>query len=123
MWCKHCEREMDSLCKMCGYYRSARFVVDWYAGKKGKEEMERSKTMGIIKLLPALQYAFPEIKNAFYRIDQDTKEEFVTVTSAATVNYKFPGEGPRYNFDVCVTMDSVSAMYDDVWKECKRRFS
>ena len=43
MWCKRCKREMDSLCKMCGYYRSARFVVDWYAGKKGNEEMERSK--------------------------------------------------------------------------------
>ena len=82
----------------------------------------KNKVMAIIKLLPTLQYAFPEIKNAFYRIDQDTKEEFVTVTAAATVNYKFPGEGPRYDFNVCVTMDSVSAMYDDVWKECKRRF-
>ena len=120
MWCKRCKREMDSLCKMCGYYRSARFVVDWYAEKKGKEEMERSKTMGIIKLLPALQYAFPEIKNAFYMIDKNTKEEFVTVTAVQFTDSC--SEGPRYNFNICVTCDSVSAMYDGVWKECKRRF-
>ena len=106
MWCKHCEREIDGLCKMCGYYRTTKFAIELYE----------------IKLLPALQYAFPEIKSAFYRIDNDTKEEFVTVNAATTVNYKFPGDGPRYSFDICVTCDSVSAMYDDVWKECKRRF-
>ena len=82
---------------------------------------EKSKVMAIIKLLPALQYAFPEIKNAFYRIDQDTKEEFVTVTAES--KYRNPGECSRYSFDICVTCDSVMAMYDDVWKECKRRFA
>ena len=121
MWCKHCEREIDSLCKMCGYYRSAKFAVEFYEETKGKEEMERSKTMGIIKLLPALQYAFPEIKNAYYMIDKNTKEEYVSITAAGINNSR--SEGPRYTFDVCVTMDSVSAMYDDVWKECKRRFA
>ncbi len=84
--------------------------------------MNQSKTMAMIKLLPALQYVFPEVKNAVYNINKETSEEFVTITAAATVNYKFPGDGPRYNFNVCVTMDSVLAMYDDVWKECKRRF-
>ena len=77
---------------------------------------ERSKTYGIIKLLPALQYAFPQIKQAFYLIDQDTKEEYVTV------QYQTSDPVCRYSFRLCVTADSISAMYDDVWKECKRRF-
>ena len=77
---------------------------------------ERSKTYGIIKLLPALQYAFPSITQAFYLIDRDTLEEYVTV------QYQSSNPVCRYDFKVCVTADSISAMYDDVWKECKRRF-
>lgn len=77
--------------------------------------MNESKTMAIIKLLPALQYVFPEIKNAFYRIDQDTKEEY------AVIQVRYQGNSRR-DFEVCVTCDSIAAMYDDVWKECKRRF-
>ena len=87
--------------------------------------MEKSKTMAMIKLLPALQYVFPEIKNAFYWIDQDTKEEFVTVDWTKReldneLGFIFTHEGFFY---ICVTCDSIAAMYDDVWKECKRRFS
>ena len=78
--------------------------------------MEKSKTMGMIKFLPALQYAFPEIKQAFYMVDKDSLEEYVTV------QYQSKDPVCRYSFKVCVTCDSVSAMYDDVWKECKRRF-
>lgn len=105
---------------MCGYYRAAMFIADLFVEKKGKEMEEKSKTMGIIKLLPAMQYVFPEIKNAFYRIDQDTKEEFVVVSSRHFI------EGISNQIidtiEICVTCDSVAAMYDDVWKECKRRF-
>lgn len=78
--------------------------------------MERSKTYGMIKFLPALQYAFPSIVSAFYMVEADTKEEYVIV------QYQTNDPVCRYSFKVCVTCDSVSAMYDDVWKECKRRF-
>lgn len=77
--------------------------------------MQRPKTMGMIKFLPALQYAFPEIISAFYLIDTETKEEYVNVTWEDSCKQ-------RWDFKVCVTADSVPAMYDDVWKECKRRF-
>ena len=65
--------------------------------------------------MPALQYVFPMITNGYYMIDQETKEEYVNVTWEDS--YK-----QRWDFKVCVTADSVPAMYDDVWKECKRRF-
>lgn len=78
--------------------------------------MEKSKTMGMIKFLPALQYVFPEIKQAFYMVDKESLEEYVIV------QYQSNDPVCRYNFKVCVSCDSVSAMYDDVWKECKRRF-
>lgn len=71
-----------------------------------------SKTMGMIKFLPAMQYAFPEIKNAFYYIKG--YEEYVKVSYQYT--------NTRHEFDVCVTADSVSAMYTDVWREVTRRF-
>ena len=77
--------------------------------------MNDSKTIGIIKFLPAMQYAFPEIKQAFYYISE-SKEEFVRVY------YQYPHDNSRHEFDVCVTADSVSAMYTDVWKEVVRRF-
>ena len=78
--------------------------------------MNKSKTMGMIKLLPALQYAFPEIKQGFYMIDQDTQEEYVCIQYASIYD-----TAKRVDFRVNVTCDSISAMYDDVWKECKRR--
>lgn len=78
--------------------------------------MEKSKTMGMIKLLPALQYVFPEIKQGFYMVDKDTGEEYVCI------QYQTSDPVCRYDFQVNVSCDSVSAMYDDVWKECKRRF-
>lgn len=74
----------------------------------------QSKTMGMIKFLPAMQYAFPEIVQAFYYIKGS--EEYVRVT------YQYPHMNIRQDFDVCVTADSVSAMYTDVWKEVIRRF-
>ena len=76
--------------------------------------MNESKIMGIIKFLPAMQYAFPEIKQAFYYIEN--QEEFVRVS------YEYPGTVRREFFNVCVTADSISAMYTDVWKEVIRRF-
>ena len=77
-------------------------------------KINQSKVMGMIKLLPAMQYAFPEIKQAFYYINDH--EEFVRVS------YQYPHTNTRYDFDVCVTADSISAMYTDVWKEVIRRF-
>lgn len=76
--------------------------------------MNNSKTMGMIKFLPALQYAFPEIKNAFYVIDEDTKEEYVHISYQYALSRDF--------FRVNVSCDSIPAMYNDVWKECVRRF-
>ncbi len=78
--------------------------------------MATSKTMGMIKLLPALQYAFPEIKRAYYYIDKQTSEEWVHIHWKSEFDHK------ESDFEICVTCDSVQAMYDDVWKECKRRF-
>ena len=75
-------------------------------------KVNESKTIGMIKFLPALQYAFPEIKQAFYYIKGE--EEFVRIS------YQYIDI--RYDFDVCVTADSVSAMYTDVWREVIRRF-
>ena len=80
------------------------------------KQMATSKTMGIIKFVPALQYAFPEIKRAYYYIDKGTSEEWVHI------HWKSDHSPIEYDFEVCVTCDSVPAMYDDVWKECKRRF-
>ena len=79
------------------------------------ERIMKSKTMGMIKFKDALIYAFPEIVNAFYMIDKECSEEFVIVNCRDRNN-------KTYDFPVCVTADSVPAMYDDVWKECKRRF-
>lgn len=76
--------------------------------------MNNSKIMGMIKFLPALQYAFPEIKQAFYYIRDN--EEYVRVS------YQYLHTNTRQDFDVCVTADSISAMYTDVWKEVIRRF-
>lgn len=110
MYCVRCNRETDSICMdRCSYFADV-------LSKRKEDEMEKSKTMGMIKLLPALQYAFPEIRQAFYMVDKDTLEEYVIV------QYEAKDSVCRYDFKVCVTCDSISAMYDDVWKECKRRF-
>lgn len=77
--------------------------------------MATSKTLGMIKFKNALIYAFPEITNAFYMIDKDRSEEYVVI-------FWMDREKMQHDFNVCVTADSVPAMYDDVWKECKRRF-
>lgn len=74
------------------------------------------KTSVTIRLSKVLQIVFDEIAHCYYRIDQETKEEFVRVVLK-----------PEYRenmifFDVCVTADSAAALVDDVWKECKRRF-
>ena len=39
------------------------------------KEMNRSKVMGMIKMLPMLEYAFPEIKNAYYLINSQPRAE------------------------------------------------
>lgn len=85
--------------------------------------MERSKTMTIIKCKDALRFIFPEVKELYYMADKNTGEEWVQVTAASTINYKEPGNGALYNFNINVTCDSTVAMVDDVWKELKRRFA
>ena len=75
---------------------------------------KRSKTMGMIKFKEALCYAFPEVINAYYLITPKKEEEVCVIWKDR--------EGRSQSFNVCVTADSVPAMYDDVWKECKRRF-
>lgn len=85
--------------------------------------MERPKTMTLIKSKDAIRFIFPEVKEMFYFCDKETGEEWVQVTAGATVDYKKPGDGPLYNFRICVTADSTVAMMDDIWKELKRRFA
>ena len=75
------------------------------------------KSSVTIRLSKVLQLVFSEIKLCYYRIDQETKEEYVRVL----LNQEYCG---NVNFfDICVTADSVTALVDDVWKECKRRFA
>lgn len=86
-----------------------------------------SKTMAVIKMLPLLQYVFPEIKNAFYHIDQETKEEYVSIkyvniVYAPELNRFIEDKPSNASFNVNVSADSPSALVDDVWRECKRRF-
>lgn len=79
------------------------------------KNLPRPKTIGMIKFKDALIYAFPEIINAYYMIDKDKEERVIVVYKSDSA--KFPDE-----FSVCVNADSIPAMYDDVWRECKRRF-
>ncbi|MBO5956628.1 MAG: hypothetical protein J6Q39_03650 [Bacteroidales bacterium] len=86
-----------------------------------------SKTMTVIKMLPLLQYVFPEIKNAFYHVDQDTQEEYVSVryvniVYAEALNRFIEDRASNAVLKINVTADSPSALVDDVWRECKRRF-
>ena len=78
------------------------------------KNLPRPKTMGMIKFKDALIYAFPEIINAYYMIDEEKEERVIVI-------YK-DYENHQKDFSVCVNADSIPAMYDDVWRECKRRF-
>lgn len=86
-----------------------------------------SKVLAVIRMLPLLQYIFPEIKDAFYYIDDDTKDEFVrieyiSVEYAPALNRFIESSKNYLHFNVNVNADSPAALVDDVWKECKRRF-
>lgn len=85
--------------------------------------MKRSKVMTVLKLKEVVRYIFPEVKEMFYVFDKQTGNEAVLVTAGATINYKEPGEGPLYQFEINVTADSPAALVDDVWKALKRRFA
>lgn len=74
------------------------------------------KSCVTIRLSKVLQLVFSEVAYCYYRIDQETKEEFVRVTCHRAI-------GNTNFFDICVTADSAAALVDDVWKECKRRFA
>jgi len=81
--------------------------------------METPKTFVIAKLADTIKLVFP-ITALWYRIDKETKEEYVSYTFAAV--------GPDnkvyfYQKDICVTADSNAAMIDDVWKAMKERFN
>ena len=84
--------------------------------QKGDEEIIM-KTSVTISLSRVLQIVFDEIAHCYYRVDQETKEEYVRVVLKPECRNKV------VYFDVCVTADSVTALVDDVWKECKRRFA
>lgn len=88
------------------------------------EEKNNSKTMCMIKMLPLLQYAFPEIKNAFYYVDQETQDELVCIQYRVTLTSDITGKPyeKQEHFEVNVNCDSVMAMIDDVWRQCRRRF-
>lgn len=88
-----------------------------------EEEMEKSKVMTLIKFKDGFRFVFPEVKEMFYVAEKESGEEYVLVHAASTVNHKFLGEGPVYDFKINVTADSNMAMIDDVWKELKRRFA
>lgn len=78
------------------------------------KNLPRPKTMGMIKFKDALIYAFPEIVNAYYMIDEEKEERVIVIWK--------DHENHQKDFSVCVNADSIPAMYDDVWRECKRRF-
>ena len=88
------------------------------------EEKNNSKTMCMIKMLPLLQYAFPEIKNAFYYVDQETQDELVCIQYRVTLTSDITGRPyeKQEHFEIDVNCDSVMAMIDDVWRQCRRRF-
>ena len=76
-----------------------------------------SKAYAIILLKDAIKYAFEEVRQLYYMIDEESKEECVIC--------KFVTENPYYQlgeFRICVTADSIPAMYDDVWNAVKKRF-
>ena len=81
-----------------------------------------SKTYAIIKLSDAITCAFPEVLNIFYAIDKENKEEYV-ICRYQILSYVLGTECVRRGeFKICVTADSIQAMYDDVWKAVKKRF-
>ena len=74
------------------------------------------KTSATISLSRVLQIVFDEIAHCYYRVDQETKEEYVRVV----LKPEYPNN--TVFFDVCVTAVYLTSLVDDVWKECKRRF-
>lgn len=81
-----------------------------------------SKAYGIIQLNDAIRYAFPEVQQIFYILDKESKEEYV-ICRYQILDYA--AGDPFYRrgeFKICVTADSIPAMYDDVWKAVKKRF-
>lgn len=44
MYCEHCKREMDGICKMCGIYRSGQFMIDRFEMIKENERKEEKMT-------------------------------------------------------------------------------
>lgn len=84
-----------------------------------------SKAYAIIQLNEAIKCAFQEVQQIFYILDKESKEEYV-VCRYQVLDYV--GRDPllkgyrRGEFKICVTADSIPAMYDDVWKAVKKRF-
>lgn len=76
-----------------------------------------SKAYAIILLNAAITYAFQEVRQLYYMIDKESKEEYVICRYHLNGDSLKPGE-----FKICVTADSIPAMYDDVWKAVKKRF-
>lgn len=81
-----------------------------------------SKAYAIILLNDAIKYAFQEVQQIFYILDKESKEEYVICRYkipyyTTDIPYNLCGE-----FKICVTADSIPAMYDDVWNAIKKRF-
>lgn len=81
-----------------------------------------SKAYAIVKLNEAIKCAFPEIVNIFYAIDKENKEEYVICRYHHLYYISGTEFFQRGEFKICVTADSIPAMYDDVWKAVKKRF-
>ena len=81
-----------------------------------------SKAYAIIQLNEAIKCAFQEVQQIFYILDKESKEEYV-VCRYQILDY-IAGNSfyRRGEFKICVTADSIPAMYDDVWNAIKKRF-
>lgn len=86
----------------------------------------KPKTILAWKLSGVVTYVYPEVKNMFYWIDKDTKDEYVKVLYKEVRVVGFGDdckvEEKEGEFDICVTADSNSAMIDDVMKAVNKRF-
>ena len=76
--------------------------------------MAKPKTFVICKFAETVKLIFPQIQRMYYRIDTETKEEFVDVAWKSDVAMGI--------FSICVTADSNASMIDDVWITLKRKF-
>ena len=77
-------------------------------------KMAKPKTFVICKFAETVKLIFPQIQRMYYRIDTETKEEFVDVAWKTDVAMGI--------FSICVTADSNASMIDDVWTTLKRKF-